>query len=166
MIPRRRRSAPALHPCLQKLCALAAHAQGCAATPICELCAMLKVAVGAVCRGVLDEADGGGLLGRYETLYKKNKAKADEEIKAYKNSEAHSQTKSGALEDIGKTGGSDLQMDEPSDEEEAKSEPKAKKAKKDPNAPKQPGTGYNLFCEAERTNVRTQRARLRACRHA
>jgi hypothetical protein len=28
------------------------------------------------------------LLGRYETLYKKNKAKADEEMKAYKNSEA------------------------------------------------------------------------------
>jgi hypothetical protein len=119
------------------------------------------------CGGNLDEADdGGGLLGRYETLYKKNKAKVDEEMKAYKNSEAHSQTKSGALEDIGKTGGSDLQMDEPSDEEEAKSEPKAKKAKKDPNAPKQPGTVYNLFCEAERTNVRTQRARLLACRHA
>ena len=89
MIPRRRRSAPALHPCVQNLCAWAAHAQGCAATPICELCATLKVAAGAVCGGVLDEADdGGGLLGRYETLYKKNKAKADEEMKAYKNSEA------------------------------------------------------------------------------
>ena len=101
-------------------------------------------------------------------MYKKNKAKADEEMKAYKISEAHPQTKSGALEDIGKTVGSDLQMDEPSDEEEAKSrrdEPKAKKAKKDPNAPKQPGTVYNLFCEAERTNVRTQRARLLVCGH-
>ena len=129
------------------------------------MCATLKVAAGVVCGGVLDEADGGG---RYETLYKKNKAKADEEMKAYKNSEAHSQTKSGALEDIGETGGSDLQMDELSDEEEAKSgkEPKAKKAKKDPNAPKQPGTAYNLFCEAERTNVRTQRARLLVCGHA
>jgi len=49
------------------------------------LCATLKVAVDVVCGGVLDEADGGG---RYETLYKKNKAKADEEMKAYKNSEA------------------------------------------------------------------------------
>jgi hypothetical protein len=49
------------------------------------LCATLKVAAGVVCGGVLDEAD---VLGRYETLYKKNKAKADEEMKAYKNSEA------------------------------------------------------------------------------
>ncbi len=48
----------------------------------------------------------------------------------------------------------------------AVNEPKAKKAKKDPNAPKQPGTGYNLFCEADFTKVRTERARLLVCGHA
>ncbi len=61
------------------------------------------------------------------------------------------------------------QLDDSSDEEQAKSrkdEPKAKKAKKDPNAPKQPGTGYDLFCEAERTNVRTERALLLVCGNA
>ena len=40
---------------------------------------MLKGAVGVVRGGVLDDADGGSLLGRYETSYKKNKAKDDEE---------------------------------------------------------------------------------------
>jgi hypothetical protein len=63
------------------------------------------------------------------------------------------------------------QLDEPSDEEEAegksrRDEPKAKKTKKDPNAPMQPGTGYNLFCEADFTKVRTQRARLLVCGYA
>jgi hypothetical protein len=57
--------------------------------------------------------------------------------------------------------------DESSDGKDAitgKDGPKAKKAKKDPNAPKKPGNGFNLFCEAERANVRTQAlsaARLR-----
>ena len=42
----------------------------------------------------------------------------------------------------------------------AKDEPLAKKAKKDPNAPKRPGTSYNLFCEAERARVRPPPPRL------
>ena len=51
----------------------------------------------------------------------------------------------------------------PFDEEPAhaaKDEPLAKKAKKDPNAPKRPGTSYNLFCEAERARVRPPPPRL------
>ena len=97
------------------------------------MCATLKVAVDVVCGGVLDEAD---VLGRYETLYKKNKAKADDEMKAYKNSEA------------------DLNVS--SDDEDAKvaKGKKNKKAHKDPNAPKPACTPYILFSQAERENVR------------
>ena len=76
------------------------------------------------------------MLGRYETLYKKNKAKADEEMKAYKNSEA------------------DLNVS--SDDEDAKvaKGKNKKKARKDPNAPKQAFTPNILFSQAERENVR------------
>ena len=99
------------------------------------MCATLKVAVGVVCGGVLDEAD---VLGRYETLYKKNKAKADEEMKAYKNSEA------------------DLNVS--SDDEDAKvakgKKKKKKKAHKFPDAPKPALTPNILFSQAERENVR------------
>ncbi len=42
----------------------------------------------------------------------------------------------------------------------AKDEPLEKKAKKDPNAPKRPGTSYNLFCEAECARVRPPPPRL------
>ena len=97
------------------------------------MCATLKVAVDVVCGGVLDEADGGG---RYETLYKKNKAKADEEMKAYKNSEA------------------DLNVS--SDDEDAKvaKGKKKKKAHKYPDVPKPALTPNILFSQAERENVR------------
>jgi hypothetical protein len=76
------------------------------------------------------------LLGRYETLYKKNKAKADEEMKAYKNSEA------------------DLNVS--SDDEDAKvaKGKKKKKAHKFPDAPKPALTPNILFSQAERENVR------------
>jgi hypothetical protein len=76
------------------------------------------------------------VLGRYETLYKKNKAKADEEMKAYKNSEA------------------DLNVS--SDDEDAKvaKGKKKKKAHKYPNAPKPALTPNILFSQAERENVR------------
>jgi hypothetical protein len=41
------------------------------------------------CGGAWKNADGDGLLGRYETLYKENKAKYDEEMKTYKNSDSY-----------------------------------------------------------------------------
>ena len=96
------------------------------------------------CGGVCKNADGDGLLGRYETLYKENKAKYDEEMKTYKNSDSYKEF--AAKEDSDASSG---------DEDEKPGKEKKKKAKKDPNAPKQAGSAYILFSQAERENVRT-----------
>ena len=62
-----------------------AHAPHHAAKRIRRLGWSLRRACGGVCKN----ADGDGLLGRYETLYKENKAKYDEEMKTYKNSDSY-----------------------------------------------------------------------------
>ena len=75
---------------------------------------------------------------KYEALYKENKAKADEEMKAYKNSDS--------FKEFAAQEGSDASSDD--EDGKGKSEKKAKKAKKDPNAPKQASSAYILFSQA------------------
>ena len=77
-------------------------------------------------------------------MYKENKGKYDEEMKIYKNSDSYFEF--AAKEDSDASSG---------DEDTKPGKEKKKKAKKDPNAPKQAGSAYILFSQAERENVRT-----------